>query len=267
MLTRVYGTAGAGGHPLRLWLSAPSDALEPSPGVVFVHSGGWFQGSPEEYTRHCHELASMGFVTATIEYRLHPEGTVYDALADTKCAVRWMRAHAVEIGLDPDRLVIAGGSAGGQLAAMTALTPGRFEGSGGNAGVSSAVSGVVMWYPMIDLRRCEGILRTKIAEIVGEGPDELAQLSPASQVRAGAPPMLTITGDSDSLTPLAMIRDFHETLEAAGVSSSLVVIAGREHAFDQGTGRVESRFRADVGVPGRPVAMMWTLARSMGRAP
>ncbi|MFN2464045.1 MAG: alpha/beta hydrolase [Candidatus Dormibacteria bacterium] len=227
-----FGRAGMGGRALRMWLFSRGERSRRQPGVVFVHSGGWFQGTPFVHMRHAYELAQLGYVTATIEYRLEPEGTVWDALADTKCAVRYMRANAAELGLDGDRLAIAGGSAGGHLAAMTAMTPGRYEGAGGNHAVSSAVQAVMMLYPMVDLRACTGILVESIARIVGPDPAVLDELSPITHVRPGVPPVLTINGDPDSLTPLAMSQRFHRELEAAGVFNRLVVLPGQEHGFD-----------------------------------
>src|SRR5438067_9426358 len=104
------------------------------------------------HVRHAHALASAGYVTASINYRLVPEATWPAALEDAKCAVRWMRANAAGLGVDTEKIVAVGDSAGGHLAAMVALTPGRFEGQGGNAQESSAVQGAVLLCPATDLR-------------------------------------------------------------------------------------------------------------------
>src|SRR5690606_9232691 len=118
------------------------------------------------------------------------------ALEDAKCAVRWMRASAAVLGLDADRLVVAGDSAGGHLAAMIALTPGRFEGIGGHASQPSVVSGAFCWYPVTDLR-LPGVVDSPLPELTAQflGPHAgavVAEASPISWVHPGAPPIHSV---------------------------------------------------------------------------
>ena len=230
---RVYGTAGAGGRPLDLWVHRRTDASERRPGVVFVHGGGWGGGGPQFHLRHAHELAGRGFVTATTSYRWSGDAPGPACLEDAKCALRWMRANADELGLDPDRIAVAGGSAGGHLAALVALTPQRWEGDGGNADVSSAPDAAVLWYPPTEM----GLLVEVGAEMVAAlrpGYDDavLEEISPLTHVSPAAPPVLTLTGDDDPIAPIPALERFHEALGAAGVPSELVIYAGREHGFD-----------------------------------
>jgi pectinesterase len=231
-----YGTAGAGGRPLRLFLYRRSDVTERRPGVIFIHGGGWTGMHPFTHIRHANALAAHGYVTATTAYRLYPEGTIADCISDTKCAVRWMRANADRLGLDSDRIAVAGGSAGGHLAAMIALTPGRFEGDGGNPGVSSAVSAAVLWYPATDLRAPGATypnIRQSLNTVAGTSDEsELLALSPVTYVHPGAPPIFTMVGDLDNLTTAAEMRTFHRTLDRHGVPNKLKVFPGRGHAFD-----------------------------------
>src|SRR5207244_281730 len=119
---------GRGPRPQGL-LFAREDTNERAPAVVFVHGGGWAGGSPFMHLKHAAQLAADGYVAAAIWYRFVPEvPTIVGCLEDAKCAVRWMRANAESFGADPNRIAAAGGSAGGQLSAMLALTPGRYEG-------------------------------------------------------------------------------------------------------------------------------------------
>lgn len=233
----VYGSAGRGGRDLVAHVFRPADTTERRPGVIFVHGGGWAGGHPFMHLRHAHELAADGFTTATISYRLSPEAKWPAALEDAKCAVRWMRANHSALGVDPERIGVSGGSAGGHLACMVALTPGRFEGAGGHPGVSSAVQAAAVWYPVTDMRvpgrvqdeQLDAMLRGFLGS---RDEDILRESSPLTYVHPGAPPLLTMTGDIDPATTVGMIRDFHAALDAAGVENRLEVFDGRSHAFD-----------------------------------
>jgi len=230
----VYGTAGEGGRPLELWFHGRADAAERRPGIVFVHGGSWAGGSPAYHLRHAFEAAARGYVTATISYRLSGEARWPACIEDVKCAVRWLRSSADAVGLDPDRIAVAGGSAGGHLAAMAALTkPGDLEGTGGNAAVSSALQAAVIWYPAVDfnafVEQFGPILDTLLTDC---SPESLAAASPLTHVSADAPPVLTMTGDRDELFPVAQLEGFHAALTSHRVPNELVVYEGRTHGFD-----------------------------------
>ncbi len=231
----VYGTAGAGGRPLTLHAYGRADASERAPGVVLIHGGGFHDGHPNMHIRHAAELAAHGYTAATISYRRVHEATWPAALEDAKCAVRWMRANHEQLGLDPERIAVAGGSAGGHLAAMVALTPGRFEGTGGHEHASSRVQAAVLFYPATDLNLpgAPSEVRTAMAAFLGADTAELfAEASPITHVHRDAPPILSITGDADALTTLPMIEAFHRELDVHDVPNRLEVRPGAIHAFD-----------------------------------
>jgi len=231
----VYGTAGTGGRPLTLDLYRRTDATEKAPVVLFFHGGGWGGGDPWFHIRHAHALAAAGYVTAVVRYRLFPEAMWPAAIEDVTCAVRWARAVADEIGADPDRVAVAGGSAGGQLAAMVALRPGAHEGTGGHAGERSDVQAAVLWYPATDLTVVEpnADLQPIFDTYFGQPPaDGLRDASPVTWVHADCPPILTITGSADQLTTRGQIEAFHRQLDAASVTNRVEVFEGRDHAFD-----------------------------------
>jgi acetyl esterase/lipase len=212
----TYGRAGASG------LSGDRSG---APGVLFVHGGGWGGGDPSFHARHAHQLAERGYVTAFIEYRLTPVAPWPAQLDDVNDAVAWLRAAAPGLGLDPGRLAVAGGSAGGHLAAMAALSPGS----------SGPVQAAVLWYPAVDLRSFDAIEDARVmtdALLPGASADDLLAASPLSRVTAEAPPVLSMTGDLDWLTTVADISAFHGLLDDVGVRNELVVFKGREHGFD-----------------------------------
>jgi acetyl esterase len=231
---QVYGRVGDG--DLTMHLYARADATERAPGVVFIHGGGFVEGFPEMLIRYAAFLADAGYVTCSIDYRLADEASWPAPAEDAKCAVRWMRAHAAEIGLDAGRLGVAGGSAGGHLAAMVASTPGLFEGDGGNDEISSAVRAAVLWYPGLDLRPSSSwseplMLATR--ELFGGEVEEqaAAAASPITYAQVTVP-TLTFTGTADPLVPVEQVRAYHRMLDAAGISNQLVEVEGAGHSFD-----------------------------------
>lgn len=243
---QVFGTAGRGGRDLRMHLYARASAGERAPGVVFVHGGGFVEGFPEMLIRYAAHLAARGYVTASIDYRLAHEARFPAALEDAKCAMRWMRANAREIGLDPDRLGVAGGSAGGYLAATVASTPGLFEGDGGNPGVFSGAAAGVLWYPAVDLSRAGDTAAMAVAVKNLFGADDDARAVEASPIThaAHAPPTLTFTGDADPIVPVDHVRAYHDALRSAGVANDLVIVPGAGHSFDFSLTRWEECFSA-----------------------
>jgi acetyl esterase/lipase len=144
----TYVRYGERSLQLDLYLPAQRGA-GPLPGIVFVHGGGWSSGVRANFAPMAIRMAARGYAAATISYRLSPEAQYPAAIHDAKAAVRWMRAHAAAYGIDPERIAIAGGSAGGQIASLTGVTNGldQFDpGAKGdtNAGaVSSAVQAIV----------------------------------------------------------------------------------------------------------------------------
>jgi acetyl esterase/lipase len=203
---------------------------------VFVHGGGRAGGSPSFHIRHAHQFASRGWVAANVSYRLSGEAPWPACVEDVKCAIRWMRAHAGELGLDPERIAVVGGSAGGHLAAMVALTPDRpeLEGTGGNPDQSSAVQAAAIWYPATDLRSFAATEARAMTDLLcpGLSGDDLLAASPLGNVSGGAPPILTMTGDADPVTTAVDIERFHAALTEVGARNELMVFAGRDHGFD-----------------------------------
>lgn len=143
----VYAHWGERAMVLDLYLPKREDK-ELLPLVIFIHGGGWVRGSHRGYRPAAIALAKRGFATATVEYRLAGEAMFPAAIYDVKAAIRWLRAHAKEFHLDPKRFGITGGSAGGNIAVLTAVTFGdsRFEGPANHLDQSSEIQCVVSIY-------------------------------------------------------------------------------------------------------------------------
>jgi len=199
------------------------------PAVVFIHGGGWHSGKPEQFALLARRYAARGLVGISVGYRLAkpPETTVPDCVADVKSAVRWIRKHAGELGVDPARIVVLGDSAGGHLAAATALLPG-FDAPGDDLTVSARPDALVLFNPVIDTTPPDGWdLKSQGEAVVALAKD----LSPMDHVSAGAPPTLVIHGSADKVTPLAGSERFVAAMRAAGNTARLETLDGKGHAF------------------------------------
>ena len=240
-----YGTAGAGGRPLtmHLWKGRSGDRR---PGVVFIHGGGFQEGYPEMVTRYAGELAARGYVTCAIRYRVAGEAPFPACVEDAKAAVRWMRANADAIGLDADRLGVAGNSAGGCLSGLVANAPGHFEGNGGNADVSSAVRAVVLLYPAVTFlpEQTSELVQFLMRNVFWQDEVSLDDLRAASAITHldTAPPTLTFAGDIDPIIRLDSLEEYHRRLTELGTPNELVVVNGAGHSFDYNLARWQECF-------------------------
>ena len=238
-------------RPLELDLHLPAQTDTPPPVVVFLHGGGWRAGSRSSagpayagQTRTPFErLARAGLAVASVDYRLTGEAIWPAQLNDAKAAVRWLRARAGELGVDPDRIAAWGESAGGHLAALLGLTGDDvLEGDVGVTGPSSAVAAVVAWYAPSDLAALPTDLgadpadpATREALLLGgpaqSVPDTAAQASPSSHVRPGAPPFLLLHGTADALIPAVQSERLYAALLEAGVDVELDLYDGADHMW------------------------------------
>ncbi len=231
-----YGTGG--GKPLLLDLARPkAPAQSPRPAVVFIHGGGWASADRSNGAPIIQLLAEHGFVAVSIDYRLSGVAGYPAQIEDSKCAVRFIRAHAKEFGIDPDRIGVAGGSAGGHLAALVGLTPDEksLEGSGGWEGTSSRVSAVADLYGVSDLpslvadrHLTDGVTKLMRGSITDK-PDLYRQASPLTWVKPGAPPFYLAHGDKDATVPFSQSQRLADALRAANVEVSLRVMTGFGH--------------------------------------
>jgi acetyl esterase/lipase len=238
-----------GGRTVRLDLYVPEGAPPPGgrPLVVAIHGGGWRGGSKDLYGRMAARLATHGYAVAAVGYRLSKPGQPGwpSNFEDVREAVRWLRRHAEDYGLDPDRVVAMGSSAGGHLALMLGAYPdgpvtpeGR---PGGNhtqsSDVTARVDAVVSFYGPADLARLDGvpIAGESVEALLGGPPTSLPgrceAASPINHVSPDDPPVLLIHGDKDATVPIDQGHRLARVLGAAGVTHRLVVIPGAGHGF------------------------------------
>lgn len=239
-------------RPLELDLHLPPEGETPPPVVVFLHGGGWRVGSRSMAgpayvgtTPTPFELvAQAGIAVASVDYRLTGEATWPAQLHDAKAAVRWLRARAGELGVDPGRIAAWGESAGGHLAELLGLTGGHedLEGDLGITGSSSAVDAVVAWYAPSDLAAIPGDLgvdphepATREALLLGapaiDVPERAAQASPIAHVHPDAPPFLLLHGARDRMVPCVQSERLYAALLEAGADVELDVYEDADHMW------------------------------------
>ncbi len=195
------------------------------PGIVFFFGGGWTGGRIQQFEPQAVHLASRGMVAARADYRVKSRHgvTPKECVEDAKSAVRWLRQNAVELGIDPDQIVAAGGSAGGHIAACTALTEG-LDGEGENTGVSSRPNALVLFNPVL---RFSGI--PQLMERIGNDETLGKAISPTRHLAKDSPPTLIFFGTADRLA--AMGDEFVQKSKELGHRAELFTADGQPHGF------------------------------------
>ncbi len=229
----VFGQGG--GRELKCDVYTPPGNPTHAPGVLLIHGGGWSSGDRTQLKGHGILLGRAGYVCVTAEYRLSDEAKWPAPLHDVKAALRWMRANASKLGVDPARIAVSGNSAGGHLSLMVAGTPNvaEFEGEGGNPGVDTSVVACVAIYPPVELKP-DSPLTGAVGMLMGAGASDGAYsaASPMTHVKPSFPPTLLIHGNKDELVPEEASLSIYKALRKAGVSAEIHIYADQPHAFD-----------------------------------
>ncbi|WP_306337833.1 alpha/beta hydrolase [Streptomyces sp. KL118A] len=238
---RGHGVHRGKGEKLRLDLWAlPRRAEVRRPAVVWVHGGGWNKGHRSQTPQWNRWFNARGWSVFDIDYRLAPRATQLDQIGDVKCAVGWVRRHARVYGIDPDRLLLAGSSAGGNLALAAAYTEGDGRVPASCAARDSSVSGVLSLYGPTDMRRLiagTALRRDPMIPLLMGGSAATAPAryrlgSPARLVRGDVPPTLLLHGSADRAVPVAQARELARRLKGAGAPATYVELPWVDHCFD-----------------------------------
>ena len=248
----TYATVA--GTELRLDLVLPEPGDGPTPTAIYVHGGGWARGNRRvDLARRVAGVARLGIAVAAIDYRLGPAGRFPAAVHDVHGAIRWLRAHGGEHGLETTRIGAWGSSSGAHLALVAALSSDpALIGDVGDEVPGDGIDAVVSFFATSDLaaRAARSAMERRI---VAPGPehaflgldeiDDAAEAirraraaSPIGMVHADAPPILLVHGDADQLVPFSQSQRMHDAIVAAGGRSTLVCLGGAGHedaAFDQ----------------------------------
>lgn len=217
------------GTKLEIWMWQPPDwkAMDTRGAIVFYHGGGWRGGAPTAFARQSAKLAEQGMVAFSVQYRLTSQEGVamVDCVKDAKSAFRWVRVHAAELGVDPEKIAAGGGSAGGHLAATLATLDGVND-DADDLKISTRPAALVLFNPAVKLdfpRAREG--KTEAQQ------KELLATSPFHHLRAGHPPTIIFHGDADTTVPIQTVQDYAAKVRELGGSCDLSVSAGQGHSF------------------------------------
>jgi len=224
----VYKTVGKTELKLHFFNPKGHELTDKRPAVVFFFGGGWNGGSPKQFYQQSKSFAALGFVAMSAEYRVikKHKTTPFECVKDGKSAIRWIRQHAAELGVDPDRIVAAGGSAGGHVAACTGVIQG-YEEEGEDSTVSALPNAMILYNPVIDTTE-KGYGVTKV------GQDRKTEISPCHQVRKSIPPTLVFHGTVDKTVPFENVERFTKLMKDAGNKCMLVPFDKKGHGFFNG---------------------------------
>jgi acetyl esterase/lipase len=231
-----YGRVGD--RALLLDLYYPEKLDKPAPALIFIHGGGWNHGDRKDYKYYTVRYAQRGYVVASIGYRFASEAPYPACVEDAKCSVRYIRSHAAELHVDPNKIVVIGGSAGGHLSLMVGYSSDHpeLEGQGGWPGVSSAVAAVVDLYGPTDFTvpaaRNDSTLRNFLKKTYDEDPALYKAASPITYVKPGIPPTLIFQGTLDNIVPPSQSDELSIALKAINAPYWYDCLDGFPHTMD-----------------------------------
>jgi len=229
-------------EPMRLFVFKPKgwSAQDRRPALMFFFGGGWTKGGPDHAAGWARFAASLGFVGIAPDYRTKNRfGTSpLASVADARAALRWVEEHAAELGLDPEKIVVGGNSAGGHVALWTAIT-GTPPGSDPAEAPSIKPRALLLFSAVSDTSSEKGYTPKRF------GADALA-LSPVHQLDPQMPPMLVLHGEADHLVPFRQAQTLHDRLVATGNVCELVPVPGGDHNFSSQLPEWKNKTRAFV---------------------
>ena len=232
-----------GGKPLLMDVFIPQHRLRtPTPAVLWIHGGGWERGDKNGNSGAL-LLANEGFVTASLFYRLSGDSPFPADIEDCKCAIRFLRANATKYGIDPDRIGVAGASAGGHLAELiaTADESAGLEGEGGWQNVSSKVQAASAYYGVSDFTVGAMQFQHHTGQVVlklfrgteKDKPQLYRAASPILYVSRGDPPLFLAHGEQDDLVPFDQSIRMAEAYRRLGLPVEFIAVKNAGHDFEQ----------------------------------
>lgn len=232
----VYGQVDD--RELTLHLAKPKNLASPAPVIVYIHGGGWRMGDKDQHLQQIQQAAKQGYVSVSVGYRLAPKYLFPAQVEDVKCAVRWLRAHAEELNIDPQRIGAIGYSAGAHLSMMLGtMDPGDgLEGDGPWQDQSSKVQAVVSYFGPTNLQSeypavTKAIFLGFLGGMLEEKRDEYRLASPITYVNAGDAPTLMFQGTKDVLVPYEQAFEMCTALSQAGVPGRVEILLGAGHGW------------------------------------
>ncbi len=221
---RVYKTVDD--FDLKMSIIYPKDYKKGKkyPAIIFFFGGGWQGGDVHQFEQQCRFMASKGIIAMAANYRVasRNQSTPVDAVEDAKSAMRWVRQHASELGVKKNKIVAAGGSAGGHLAVSAALIRG-IDAKGEKTKISAVPNALVLFNPVINTTE-EGFGSERLGDMA-------EVVSPAHHVSSKLPPTLIFHGTADNTVPFENIADFQVKMLASGNTCYVVPFMDQGHGF------------------------------------
>lgn len=240
----VYRTVGE--QQLALDMAMPAQGEGPFPALLIIHGGAWRGGNKASHRDQLDRFARRGYVVVSPQYRFCPKETFPAQVHDVKAAVRWLKAHAEEYRVDPNRVGAMGFSAGGHLALMLGVTdPDDGMDPDHSDGPDSRVHAVVNFFGPTDLLADDipEISKPLVRDFLGAPPHETAEqaklASPLTHVTPDDPPVLTFQGTKDPLVPHTQAVKLADALSRVGVHGRVELLVGKGHGNDWGKDEIE----------------------------
>lgn len=231
-----------------LFYTDASQQKDNNSAIAFFHGGGWAFGDPAEFHEACRRFAKRGFVTFSFEYRLsinedgtypHPEITPVECVKDARSAIRWIRENAVILKIDPNKIVVGGQSAGGQLALATALLDSINEISD-NLEISSVPNALLLYSSNVNT------MEAWIDKLLGNRKDEIWSISPYHNLKKNMPPVLAFHGEEDNQVLPYTIGMFKTKMAELGNYYELFTYPGRKHYLGEGNKKYARYFDEEI---------------------
>ncbi|MBK8505735.1 MAG: alpha/beta hydrolase [Saprospiraceae bacterium] len=245
---KVYKRVNDKDLKVDVFYSDSSPTNDGKPAIAFFHGGGWVFGNPDEFYEACRRYAMKGFVTFSFQYRLsiredgtypHPAITPVESVKDARSAIRWIRENAEDLKVDPDKIIVSGQSAGGQLALCAELADSINEISD-DLNISPKPNALVLYSSNVNT------MEAWIDMLMGERKDEIWDISPYHLARKVMPPAIDFHGDDDCTVLPYIVDMFKRRMMQLENHFELITYPGRQHYLGEGNDKYARYFDEEI---------------------
>lgn len=227
--TFYYKTTKQGKLKMDVFKPKNHKASDKRPVALFFFGGGWTGGSTKQFYQQARCFSEKGILAISAQYRVSGKHKTspFESVSDGKSAIRWVREHALELGIDPDRVIASGGSAGGHVAACTGVIS-DYDEAGENFAISSIPNVMILFNPVIDTTE-KGYGLKKVGE------ERKTEISPCHHVTSGIPSTLIFHGTTDKTVPFENVERFSNLMRESDNFCELIAFPNKGHGFFNGT--------------------------------